>query len=182
VTPCSITKSRVTWPVPLSSYVSWVFVNGRLLVGPYYAETVERSVVFDQEGDEGVVIEIHDFPGDDRAAEPVTILPGDRPRLIWNPVEGAEEYRVYHRVAAGAESLIMTYCAQEGREQYEVECPINLAGEGGVWHFFRVEARNAYGSTSARDPWCIYVTEPPPVPAVEVEDGSAAGLFHFSLA
>ena len=85
-------------------------------------------------------------------------------------------------VARGLEKLLDEYPARAGQTRYQVECPIELNGQGGVWHFFRVEAVDYFGNESTRHSWVIYAMAPPAPPRLEVEDGSVPGTYTFRIA
>ena len=71
-------------------------MNGRHVVGPYYAGQVARSVYIPHPSGTTVVVEIHDLPGDTEPVDPVAVVPNTRPDILWNAVPGAVRYRIYH--------------------------------------------------------------------------------------
>ena len=182
LTPKDSQESRVSWEAPGPDWVSWVFVNGKHVAGPFYAGQVQRSVRIPHPAGKAIALEIHDFPDDTEPVAPAVEAPNTRPDLLWNSVAGAVRYRIYHRVKGGAEEKIYDQPAEEGIDRHRIACPIRLEGEGGVWHFFRVEAVNAFGYESTRQAWTFFARDlPAPAGNLEVTDGSAPGLFDFEI-
>ncbi len=182
LTPKDSAESWVSWDAPSAHWVSWVFVNGKHVVGPFYAGEVSRSVRIPHPAGGTVAVEIHDVPSDSESVDPVAVVPNTRPDLIWNAVEGAVRYRIYHRVKGGVETKIHDQAAEEGVDRYRISCPIQLTGKGGVWHFFRIEAVDNYANESTRDAWTYFVFDLPEVPeTLVITDGSTSGLFDFDI-
>jgi len=135
------------------------FVNGVKLYGPLLLDTLERSVPVPLATGECLSVEVHDMPPEE-IATPVFETPTTTPTLQWNPLPGAQRYRLYHR---------------EGN-------PVELNGSGGVWHFLRVEAVDEYGNESTRRAWRCFAVEPPGLPSrIEIADGTSPGLFEITV-
>mgnify|MGYP006297037157 CR=1 FL=1 len=182
LTPKDSSRSWLSWEAPGVDWVSWVFANGRHVVGPFYAGQASRSVYIPHPSGTTVAVEIHDLPGDTEPVDPVAVMPNTRPDILWNAVPEAERYRIYHREGDGAETLIYDEPAEEGLERHRVTCPVELAGRGGVWHFFRVEAVDNYANESTREAWTYFVMDlPAPAGELVITDGSAPGLFDFEI-
>ena len=182
LTPKDSRESRISWDAPGPNWVSWVFVDGKHLVGPLYAGQVSRSVKIPHPAGETVLVEIHDLPGDSEPVAPVAEAPNTRPGLVWNSVAGAVRYRIYHRAKGGAEEKIYDQPAEDGLETHRIACPILLEGEGETWHFLRVEAVDPYGNESTREAWTYLVRDLPGVTGtLVVTAGSAPGLFDFEI-
>lgn len=182
ITPLDPVRSMLHWQSDTPETVSWVFLNGIHVAGPHVVPRVERSIRIPMGANSVMAIEIHDFQTPDIVPAPITIRPNTRPFLHWLPVEDAVRYRVYHRSEGSPEKRIGDIPARDGLGRYHLQCPILLKGDGGVWHFFRVESVSLYGYESARESWNVYVRDlPATAPRVEVTHGSGAGLYSFSL-
>jgi len=178
------THATVAWTTPWPDGASWVFVNGKRVVGPHVTGTAERSVRIPM-GDSSfsVALEVHDFEATDLDLPPVEIEPNTRPILVWKDVADAVRFRIYHkeRDAQVAEELIYDRARRTGQTRHHVLCPAVLNGVGGIWHLFRVEAVDPYGNESERDSWAYFVSEPAAEPAVTAYEGSADGLYTVHL-
>jgi len=182
LTPKDDRNCDLRWTAPGATWVSWLFVNGEHLRGPVYSDQAERVVRIPLGLSDVAAIEIHDFPDDMVVPDPVEMKPNTRPMLHWNAVPDAVRYRVYHRRRGEVENLIYDRAAKEGLDRYEIICPVELEGRGGVWHFFRVEAVDEYGNESTRLAWTYFVTDLPPVPEhLSVTEGGSPGTYTFSL-
>lgn len=182
ITPRDSVSCDVRWTSPWPDGVSWVFVNGKHSRGPIYANTAERVVKIPLGLASVVSLEIHDFPDDSIVPAAIEIRPNTRPLISWNAVPDAARYRVYHSVRGGAESVIYNRRATDGTERYEINCPVTLDGEGGIWHFFRVESVDEYGNESTRSAWSYFVTDLPSAPgSLSVTAGSVPSTYTFEL-
>lgn len=183
ITPLDDRNCNVAWTTPWPEGASWLFVNGKHARGPYVTGEAARTLKIPFALADTAKLEIHDFPDAETLAEPIEIRPNTRPFLIWNAVEEAIRYHIYHRMFGQAqETLIYNKPRIEGLERYEITCPVKLAGRGGVWHFLRVEAVDLYGNESTRQSWTYFVMDLPEAPqTVAVTEGSAPGLYTISL-
>lgn len=183
VTPKSELAVTVAWTSPAASDLSWIFVNGRIAAGPLAFATAARSAVVGFPATETAAIEVHDLPAGSSADVRATwSTPNTRPRLRWARVNDAARYRLYHREAADVdESLVYDAIANASQERMDVISPNRLDGQGGVWHFFRVESVDARGNESARLSWPYRVMEPPAPVALTVAAGSAPNLFNVTV-
>jgi len=172
----------LVWTAPAASSVSWVFVNGKHARGPLQFATAERSVRIALSSSARAVIEIHDMPNISDVPDPTYTIPNRRPTIIWNAVTDAARYRIYHREADSDEVLIFDKPATQGLSRYEITCPIDLGGNGAVWHSFRVESVDAYGNVSTRDAFSFLLFDLPAMPTeVTITEGSGAGLYDITL-
>lgn len=109
------------------------------------------------------------------------VPPNVRPSLLWAAVEAAAKYRAYHAEEAGAEGLVYNADADDDDGRVTVPCPVALNGQGGVWHWFRVESVAPNNAETTRAAWSYYVMEPPAPLVVAASNGSAPGLFDLAL-
>jgi len=179
-TTISALRARVAWTAAAAELVSWVFVNGRLSVGNFRPGTTARSTEITLEDGMGSIhVEVQDLPEGEEAlaTRPVD---GTRPTLRWVEIEAAERYAVMQRQEGGTEAEIKITNATD-RAYAEMESPKRLDGQGGQWHFLRVEAIDVRAHRSTRAAWSHRVMEPPAAVAVGAADGSAPGLFTFTI-
>jgi hypothetical protein len=133
----------LTWISKNASDISWVFINGKLAVGPYIVKSVERALTIPFVENTTSVIEIHDFPSLESIPESCEIMPQVKPLLSWLAVPDAEFYYLFY----GEKLLLDGIPHVEGIRQ-EINCPIALDGRQGQYHEFHVEAANKYGVQS----------------------------------
>jgi len=183
ITPLDAVSCNVSWTTPWPEGASWLFVNGKHARGPYVTGEAARTIKIPFALANTAKLEIHDFPDAETLAEPIEIRPNTRPLLIWNAVEEAIRYRIYHRAfGESQDTLVYDKPAVADVSTYEILCPVKLAGRGGVWHFLRVEAVGVYGNQSTRESWTYFVMDLPEAPqTVAVAEGSAPGLYTISL-
>ena len=175
-------RATLAWTAPDAALASWVFVNGAKLYGPLFLETAARSVPVPLAAGECRAIEVHDLAAD-AVATPIFETPTTRPALQWNPLPQAQRYRLYHRQGDGAERRLFDRPASAFRGMpIRIDSPVEFAGAGGVWHFLRVEAVDAYGNESTRLAWRWFAMAPPsPASRIDVAPGSAPGLFRITV-
>ena len=107
-----------------------------------------------------------------------------RPSSAWTVAEVLD----LKPLPALADGQASTLCEAEikirnatDRAYAEMESPKRLDGQGGQWHFLRVEAIDVRAHRSTRAAWSHRVMEPPAAVAVGAADGSAPGLFTFTI-
>lgn len=181
IEPDGARHALLRWESANADDVSWVFVDGALAVGPVVPETAARTARVPFSPSECVAVDIHDLDADTMQSGSIRVAPRVRPTLCWNAVSDAAHYRVYHKQGAGGtESKIFDAPATSGLERYAIQCPIELDGVGGAWHYFRVEAVDESGNESECDAWVYWAVEPPAVPASVTVSGSG-GTFDITL-
>jgi hypothetical protein len=183
ITPRDSANCDLAWTAPTADAASWIFVNGRHVRGPLVFGRTDRMMKIPFALADVARVEIHDLPKASIQAAPTYVQPNTRPTLIWNPVDEAVRYRIYHRqFGQAAEEVIYDKPAMVGLERYEIRCPLTLVGRHDAWHFLRVEAVDQYGNESTRQAWAYFVMDLPPAPArVVIAAGSAPGLYTFTL-
>jgi hypothetical protein len=175
-------QSLLSWTSADAALESWVFVNGVKLYGPLLLDTLERSVPVPLATGECLSVEVHDMPPDEIATR-VFETPTTTPALQWNPLPGAQRYRLYHREGNGSERRVFDRAASDFRGlPISIDAPVELNGVGGVWHFLRVAAVDEYGNESTRRAWRCFAVEPPGLPSrIEIADGTSPGLFEITV-
>ena len=141
LTPDGSRRATLSWTAPDAALESWVFVDGAKLYGPLFLETTERSVPVALPAGACRAIEVHDLPAGGIAA-PVFETPTTRPEIQWNPLPGAERYRLYHREGSGPERCLLDRPASAFRgTPIRIDSPVEFAGVGGVWEIGRASCR-----------------------------------------
>ncbi len=182
VIPLSAETAQVAWIASSADHVSWVFANGKRAAGPVAASTAARAATVPFPSGSTVHLEVHDEAPGALAAVATRARDGRRPTLKWAHAAGAQRYHVYHRPASEPEAvLISDESAAEGHVRVELVCPVALDGQGGRWHFFRVESVDAAGNESTRLAWPHRVMEPPAPVAITAANGSGPGLFNLTI-
>lgn len=110
----------ISWTSDSPETISWIFINGRFVLGPFMAETVDRAVTLPVPADKTFVVEVHDFADLDEIPLPIEEKALVKPQIAWNSI-GHFEDTVYR------------YGVQQDREQRDhlagyssgAEAPIN---------------------------------------------------------
>ena len=172
----------ISWTSENEAMWSWVFVNGKWAVGPYMAETKNRSITILVPTDGTFLIEIHDFDDGETVPESIEQHPLVKPRIGWNCVDTAAAYRVYHTIfdTGSIESLLLQIPPM-GIERMEIDCPMNLEGRGGRWHSFRVETVDQFGNESENEVVPHFAVDLPPSPELIVSRDTDTGLLSFRI-
>lgn len=180
ITPLDALRCNVGWTAPWPNGASWLFVNGHHALGPVLTGTAERLIPLPWSAGAIVALEIHDFPDLSVVPEALEIVPNTQPTIQWRCVAEAVRYRLYHRAfGESSETLLLELPARDGMETYQITCPIQLSAG---WHFFRVEAVDAYGNQSIRQAWNYFAWDlPEALPALAVTGGSTPGTYNFTL-
>ncbi len=169
----------ISWTAPGLNYISWLFVNGILIQGPIFAETLKRSVPIRFSKGLNKVIEIHEFATNITTPDTITVKENDRPSIEWNADNEAIQYKIFHTPFGGSESEIAKISVVDDRTQFKISSPIRLV-EG--WHFFRVESINKFGIQSTRENFRYRAFRiPKPIASLVVANGSGSGLFNITI-
>lgn len=180
ITPRPDGRCTVRWTSDPAA-VSWLFVDGSRIIGPHAPGVAEREAIIRLAVKETAAIELHDVSDTSEPVAATYSRHNTRPMLHWLTVPGIYRYRIYHRQAGGSESMLMDKRYTNPPTRLSMLCPVELYGQGGVWHFLRVETVDEYGNESTRQSWRYFVTEPPArVSNVTVTAGSGAGLYNIS--
>ena len=139
----------LSWTSESEEMYSWLFINGKFVIGPFMPMTRERSITIPFLQGTTAVIEIHDFDNLEMIPNSCEEMPQIKPLLSWNPVEEAKKYRVYHGdFATGEESMVSEVNARPGIDRMEINSPVVLDGKNGHWYWFRVESLDKYNNES----------------------------------
>jgi len=173
----------VSWTSPNANARSWIFINGRFAVGPYYGEITERTVTLRLPPGETFVIEVHEFD-DDTVPKPFEEAPLVRPNISWNGVDTASSYRIYHSILDGGkggtmETLLCEVPPVSGH--LEIDCPVRLEGKNGKWHSFRVESVDQFNNESENEIIAHFAADLPPKPTLMMSRDTVSGLLSFRI-
>jgi len=172
---------RAHWTAPAATASSWLFVDGVLQIGPYLPGAADRSVVVIVESGRTAQIEIHDMLVGEPTPASTHEMPNVLPTMRWARPDDADMYRIYHIEPGENEVLVLESAAAGFADRAELKCPVRLDGQGGAWHFLRVEAVDESRNESTRAAWAYYVMEPGAPVSLSATDGSAPGLFDITI-
>jgi hypothetical protein len=177
ITYLTTRKVRLSW-TGVADQAVYVFINGERKHGPLYFSATEKT--FDCSVPSLFQIEVHEV----RAGEPVNacaVALARRPTVWWTARAGAESYVVYSQAAPGdVEALAALVDGDESSLHFESKLKNDLRGEEPSWARLRVEARNARGQESVRDPFPVFVASLPKRPTALNVTG-AGGTFNLEL-
>ncbi len=199
VRPLGNGQVSLSWTSASDEVWSWIFLNGKLVCGPYMAETKNRSVTIPVSTSGTFIAEVHDFE-DETVPTAITETPLVKPQIAWNAVENAAAYRVYHTIfdngqlavasqtapgyAVAHEATATTMIAQVppmGMDRMEIDCPQTLEGRNGRWHSFRVESVDQFGNESENEVATYFAADLPPVPNLEIARDTETGRLSFRI-
>jgi hypothetical protein len=182
IRPQGTREISISWTSETENTRSFVFINSKLVVGSYRAETINRSIVLPVPTDKTYKIEVHDVTDDEvipnSIEEPVQV----QPLISWNAVENVVTYKIYHTIfdTGSIESLLVTIPARlTGR--IEINCPVKLEGKNGRWHYFRIEAVDQYGNESVNEIVPYFAADLPPTPELIISRDTKTGLLSFRI-
>jgi hypothetical protein len=159
---------------------SWIFINGKYVLGPFMPGTLERSMTIPFLQGKTAIIEIHDFDELEMIPNSCEEMPQIKPLLSWNQCAvgsqlspgtfgavdlggesnavsisnrgEAARFRVYHGdFANGEETLASEVNARPGITRMEINSPVELDGKNGHWYWFRVESLDKYNNESVNN-------------------------------
>ena len=177
------TQCVVSWMSESEVRQSWIFINGKFVIGPFMPMTKERSITIPFKQGTTAVIEIHEFDEIDMIPNSCEEMPQTKPLLSWNPVEEAAKYRVYHGdFATGDEAMISEVNARPGIDRMEINSPVTLDGKNGHWYWFHVESLDKYNNESVNTGELVkyHASDMPPVPELTITR-QPNGKFTFSI-
>lgn len=182
IRPHGTREVTISWTSQTNDARSFVFINSKLVVGSYRAETINRSIVLPVPTNKTYKIEVHDVTDDETIPNSFEEPPQVKPFISWNTVENAVAYKIYHTIfdTGSIESLLVRIPARlTGR--MEIECPVTLEGKNGRWHYFRVETVDQYGNESVNEIVPFFAADLPPVPNLMISRNVETGLFTFRI-
>jgi hypothetical protein len=172
---------NVSWTSDDETTRSWIFVSGKLIVGPFMAGTKERSIVVPVPRDKTFKIEVHDFD-DDTVPHAIEEPPMIKPLIAWNGVESAVCYRIYHTIFdTGSIESLLVQVPPLSMDRIEIDCPRTLEGRGGLWHLFRVESVNQFGNESESHRLPSFAADLPTPPQLSISRNTETGLLNFRI-
>jgi len=182
IRPEGLRNINVSWTSDDETARSWIFVNGKLAVGPFMAGTKERSIVLPVPNDKTFKIEVHDYYGDSTAPNSIEEQPQVQPLIAWNAVESAVCYRIYHTIFDnGSIESLLVQVPPLSSERVEIDCPKPLEGRGGRWHLFRVESVDQFNNESENEIVPYFAADLPPPPTLTISRNTQTGLFSFRI-
>jgi hypothetical protein len=182
IRPQGTREVSISWTSQTNDARSFVFINSKLVVGAYRAETINRSIVLPVPTDKTYTIEVHDVTDDETIPYSFEEPPLVQPHLSWNAAENAVAYKIYHTIfdTGSIESLLVTIPARStGR--IEIDCPVTLEGKNGRWHYFRIETIDQYGNESVNEIVPFFAVDLPTVPNMTISRNIETGLFSFRI-
>ena len=180
IRPEGIGNVCISWTSDDETAMSWIFLNGKLAVGPFMAETKERSVVLPVPTDKTFKIEVHDCYG--TTPHSPEALPQTRPIITWDAVGSAVGYKIYHTIFdTGSIESLLAQVPPMPNERIEIDCPTKLEGRGGRWHHFRVESVDQFGNESENHRLAFFATDFPKPPQLLITRNTETGLFNFRV-
>ena len=156
----------LSWTSESESMYSWIFINGKFVIGPFMPMTLERSITIPFPQNQTNVIEIHDYDDLETIPDSCEEMPQIKPLLSWNTFEDTVKYRVYHGdFASNDESLASEVNARQGVARMEINSPAVLNGKNGHWYWFRVESLDKYNHESENNGELVkyFASDLPPV-------------------
>ncbi len=177
------TRAVLSWTSVSENMLSWIFVNGRFVLGPFVPQTLERSITIPLSAKQCASVEIHEFDDWEQLPNATEEMPQIKPLLSWNPVAEAVRYRIYHGdFSNGEESMVSEVNARQGVERMEINSPVELDGKNGHWYWFRVESLDKYNHESQNGGEFVkfFATDLPPVPELILTKQSN-GKYIFSF-
>ncbi len=172
----------VLWTSESTDAWSWIFVNGKRTLGPYMAETKNRSVTIPVPTEGTFIVEVHDFDDGETVPDSIEQRPLVKPLIAWNSVKTAVAYHVYHTIfdTGSIESLLLEVPPM-GMERMEIDCPVSLEGRNGSWHSFRVESVDQFGNESENEVVPHFAVDLPLVPSLTISRDTETGLLSFRI-
>ena len=182
ITPINNNRATISWTAANADDVSVIYIDGEKVKNIFSPTAAARSAIVSWQKSDAIAIEIHDLPAGEAVTPAINYEDNKRPTLIWNYIADTVKYKIYHHKKGDSEKVIRHITAKSEDTNYSIKCREILDGDKGVWHFFRVEAEDAYGNISTRRSWRFFCMQPPePVTAMTIVDGSGAGLFDIKI-
>lgn len=171
-------QAILQWSAALATDVSYVFVNGNIVLGNFAFSTADRIMLIPFAKSKCVVVEIHDFAVPDDSVRPITVPSNKKPRIAWLGVPEAVKYKIYAN-----NKLLYTVLKQGDNINYEKVITVpEFYGKIWTWHFFTVTSVDLYGNESLLLYFPYFVWDLPPiVKEISVSNGSGAGLYNFTI-
>jgi hypothetical protein len=181
IRPHGAREVSISWESASDTARSYIFISGKLIVGPFMAGTRSRTVVLPVPTDKTFKIEVHDYY-DDTTPHSLEEAPLVKPLIAWNAVEAAVRYRVYHTIFdTGSIESLLVQVPPLSTERIEIDCPRKLEGRNGRWHYFRVETVDQFGNESESEIVPYFAADLPPPPVLTISRDTQTGLLSFRI-
>jgi hypothetical protein len=172
----------VSWESANDTTRSYLFINGAFAVGPFMADARKRTVVLPVPTDKTFKIEVHDVEEDDEVPVAIEEIPFVKPVIAWNAVESAAYYKIYHTIFdTGSIEPLLLQVPPLSMDRLEVDCPRNLEGKNGRWHYFRVETVDQFAHESVSEIVPYFAADLPPQPSLIISRNTQNGLLNFRI-
>jgi hypothetical protein len=181
VRPHGNREVSISWSSESDNARSFIFCNGKLVIGSFIAGTTQRSITLPAPANSTFKFEVQDLT-ETEIPHSTEELPLVCPVISWNSVDDAIAYKIYHAIlnTSSIEFLLLTVPLRiKGR--VEITCPIKLEGKGGKWHQFRVESVDQFGNESVNEIVPYFATDFPPSPDVMILRNTNSGLLSFQI-
>jgi len=143
---------------------AWIFVNGVAQAeDEEFADPVRTFDIDVKDVTKTFCVEIHEAIAESDI-EPINTAPELNPILHFHAAANAVKYNIYHHKAGEVDALLRQIPHDDNVPIYSVQFYDDFDGQDGVWHFFHVEAVDAYGRESTTDEWMFFVYDMPPAP------------------
>jgi hypothetical protein len=171
----------VSWTSESENIRSYIFCNGKLVVGSFLTNSTQRNVTLLTRVNSTLKYEVHDLT-ENEIPNSTEESPLVCPTIAWNSVDNAAAYKIYHTIfdTGIIESLLLKIPAQK-TSRIEIGCPIKLEGRGGRWHYFRVESVDQFGNESINEIIPYFAADLPPTPELTILRNVNSGLLSFQI-
>jgi hypothetical protein len=178
ITSYNANQAIVTWSANAATDVSYVFVNGALILGNFQFSTVERTMLIPFKQSKSIILEIHDFDVPQENIIAITEKSNKLPLISWNSVDSAVKYKVYAN-----NKLLYTVKKQEDVAVYKKQIvDPEFYGKIWAWHFFTVTSVDSFGNESLIEYFPYFIWDLPPlINELLVSNGSGSGLYDFTI-
>jgi hypothetical protein len=183
VRPHGNNEVAISWSSESDNTRSFIFCNGKLVIGSFIAGTTKRNVILPVPINSSFKFEVHDSTDDTEIPNSIEELPQICPQISWNSVDDAVAYKIYYTIfdkTYSIESLLLKIPTRiKGR--IEITCPIKLEGKNGRWYWFRIESVDQFGNESVNEIVPYFATDLPQSPDLVILRNANSGLLSFQI-
>lgn len=166
---------RIAWTGDVDK-LAWVFIDGTYYAGPVTHTSTSKTMDVPIAGDDVTHIELHEVDSG-VTVEAVEDPHEDKPFIYWAPVSDADRYRIYYRQAGETVyTRLLTVENEPLTTYYSRIMGRDVERWGGIYYWFKVEARKDSGAQSTKDPWPRLLTGLPSLVANAVMELDGASL------
>ena len=182
IRPQGIREVAISWTSATEAARSWIFIDGKHVVGPFMGEAKNRTVVLPVSTDKTFKIEVYDIDDDEEVPTSLEEQPQVMPLIAWNAVPAAVYYRIYHTIFdTGSIESLLVQVPPMSMDRLEIDCPRKLEGKNGRWHYFRVETVDQFGKESESEIIPYFAADLPPIPNLSISRNTQSGLLTFRI-